>query len=144
MCVSTNTNQQSGILSQNQHATSSTEQRGEKLEDLNRLTASELIFPSGAPSLIGQSLVLGISITPSMMACATCTPLGPNSRARLCPVARRANLPLANEALVARAEIDAVVPVMIRDGGCGDDSTESRRSGSTACAKRKNPRLRAT
>lgn len=105
------------------------------------LTASELIFPSGAPPLTGQSWVLGISITPSIIACATCTPLGPNSLARLCPVALRANFPLANEDIVADPLKDAVAPVIINEGGWGEVSTDSSRSGSVAWAKRKKPRL---
>lgn len=100
------------------------------------LTASALIFPSGSPPLTGQSCVLGISITPSIIACATWTPLGPNSLARLCPVALSANFPLANEAEVADPRREAVAPVRIKEGGWGEDSTESRRSGSVACAKR--------
>jgi hypothetical protein len=97
-----------------------------------KLTASLLIFPSGTPPLTGQSLVLGISITPSMIAWATWIPLGPNSLARDCPVALTANFPLANEDMVADPLKDAVAPVIIKEGGCGELSTDSKRSGRVA------------
>ena len=81
-----------------------------------KLTASALIFASSPPSTF-HSLVRGISITPSMTACATCTPRGPNSRARLCARARRANFPVAKEAQFAEPLSAAVAEVKIRVGG---------------------------
>lgn len=82
-----------------------------------------------------------MSITPSMMACATWTPRGPNSRARLCVNPRTANLPAAKVANRADPRTDAVAPVTISVGGCGEDGTASRRDGSVCCAKLKRPRL---
>ena len=67
---------------------------------------------------------------PSIMACATWTPLGPNSRARLWPNARAANLPAAKEPQRAEPLMDAVAPVISREGGCGELETEERSRGS--------------
>ena len=80
-----------------------------------RLTASALIFASGLSKV--HSFVLGMSITPSMIACAICTPWGPNSLPRLCASARRANFPHAKLANVALPLREAVAPVKIRVGG---------------------------
>ena len=82
-----------------------------------------------------HSLVRGISMTPSMMACATCTPLGPNSRPSDCPSARRANLPVANDAHPTEPLSAAVAPVKISVGGCGR-CVDLRRRGSVAWEKR--------
>jgi hypothetical protein len=78
---------------------------------------------------------------PSIIACATCTPLGPNSRAKLCPTARNANLPEANEAQFAPPLRDAVAPVRRREGGWGELATEARRRGIVIWAKLKIPFL---
>ena len=79
-----------------------------------------------------------------MTACATCTPRGPNSRARLCARARRANFPVAKEAQFAEPLSAAVAEVNIRVGGWGDweeeegegEGTEARRRGRMAREKR--------
>lgn len=115
-----------------------------------KLTASGRIFASGPASFI-HSFVLGISITPSTFTCATCTPLGPNSLARLCDSERRANLPVEKEAQSAEPFMAAVAPVKMRVGGCCcgeeeaeeevEEGVEARRSGRTAREKRKAPRL---
>jgi hypothetical protein len=63
-------------------------------------------------------------------------PFGPNSLARLCPVALSANFPLANEDMVAEPRTEAVAPVMIKEGGYGEVGTDSRRRGSVAWEKR--------
>ena len=65
-----------------------------------------------------HALVLGISITPSIITCETWTPLGPNSRARLCANARRANFPDAKAENDAEPFRLAVAPVKMRVGGC--------------------------
>lgn len=52
-----------------------------------------------------------------------------------------ANLPLANVAVLARPLIDAVAPVAINVGGCGEVDTASKRSGRTFCEKRNRPEL---
>lgn len=49
-------------------------------------------------------------MTPSMIAWLTCTPFGPNSLARDCARARRANLPDANPAQLADPLTLAVAP----------------------------------
>lgn len=110
------------------------------MEDI-KLTASGANFPSLTPLLTGQSFVRGISITPSMMIWATWTPCGPNSLASDWPRALRANLPAAKLWNRADPFNDAVAPVIRRDGGWDDPSTEARRDGRTCWAKRKNPRL---
>jgi len=95
---------------------------------------SGLIFASGASNF--HSFVLGISITPSMMAWTTCTPFGPNSRAKDCDRALMANLPVAkleNNAPPLRA---AVAEVKINVGGLlGEAFSVSSRSGRTALEK---------
>lgn len=68
-------------------------------------------------------------MSPSMTACATWTPLGPNSRAKDWLSARRANLPAAKEEKLAEALRDAVAPVRIRVGGCGEVDVASSRRG---------------
>lgn len=80
-----------------------------------RLTASGLSFASSCPR--SHDLVRGISMTPSMTACDTWTPCGPNSRARDCARARSANLAEAKEAKFADPLRLAVAPVKIRVGG---------------------------
>lgn len=64
-----------------------------------------------------------------MMACDTCTPCGPNSRARDCARARSANLAEAKSAQLVEPLMLAVAPVKIRVGGRGDMSLALRRSG---------------
>lgn len=78
---------------------------------------------------------------PSIIACATWTPLGPNSRAKLCPKARMANLPAAKEPQSAEPFIDAVAPVMSKEGGCGELETEERRRGRAFWEKLYRPSL---
>jgi len=56
-------------------------------------------------------------MTPSITACATWTPLGPNSRARDWARARKANLPVAKEEQRAEPLREAVAPVKMRVGG---------------------------
>ena len=80
------------------------------------LTPSALILASGPASCI-HSLVRGISMTPSMMAWDTCTPLGPNSLARDCDRARNAYLPVLKEDIMALDLTEAVAPVNISVGG---------------------------
>ena len=109
-----------------------------KRKEKNQLTASGLIFASGASNF--HSLVLSISITPSITAWATCTPRGPNSLARLCVSARRANLPVAKADVKADPFSAAVAPVKMRVGGCGR-LVDWRRRGRVAWEKRKAPRL---
>ena len=82
-----------------------------------------------------------MSMTASMMAWATCTPFGPNSRARDWLSARTANLPAAKVAKLAEPRTEAVAPVMIRDGGYFDSPTEASSNGSVACAKLNSPSL---
>lgn len=53
---------------------------------------------------------------PSTMACATCTPLGENSRASDCDSARTLNFPAAKAALDGPPFSEAVAPVKIRLG----------------------------
>lgn len=104
------------------------------------LTALALIFPSGPG--ISHSFVFGISITPSIIACPTCTPLGPNSLARLCASALNANFPVAKLEQLALPFTEAVAPVKISVGECsGVGEREERRSGRTAREKRKAPVL---
>lgn len=69
-------------------------------------------------------------------------PRGPNSLARHCPRARDADLPVAKEAKFAEPLMEAVAPVMRREGGHLEISTEARRRGSACCAKKKRPRLK--
>lgn len=107
------------------------------------LTESGEMSPSGAPllNLCLYSASRGMSMPPSMMACATWTPRGPNSLASDCVIALAANLPAAKLANFALPLMEAVAPVTIRDGGCGDESTDSRSKGSVLWAKRKRPWL---
>lgn len=107
-------------------------------EKYETLTAAGSNLPSSPKS---HPLVRGISMTPSTTTWATCTPLGPNSRARLWASARRANLALAKEAQEALPFTDAVAPVKIRDAGCGDDGPVARRRGSRSWEKWKAPFL---
>ena len=94
--------------------------------------ASGEILPSSPKS---HSLVRGMSITPSMTACATCTPCGPNSLARDWAIARRANFVVAKAAKRAEPLTDAVAPVNIRDGGCGEVLVDDWRRGRMAWEK---------
>lgn len=96
------------------------------------LTASGLIFASGASNF--QSLVLSMSIIPSIMAWATCTPFGPNSRANDWAKALMANLPVAKEEHSAEPLIAAVAEVKMRVGGYSAEVALSS-SGRQACAK---------
>lgn len=102
------------------------------------LTASGSIFP---PSPKSHSFVLGISMTPSITACAICTPFGPNSLARLCAIALRANFIVAKAAKFAEPFTEAVAPVKMRLGGWGEVLVEARRRGRVAWAKLKEPLL---
>lgn len=81
----------------------------------------------------------GMSMPPSMMACATWTPRGPYSRASDCVIALAANLPAAKFAKFALPLMLAVAPVTIKDGGCGDESTDSSSKGRVFWAKWKRP-----
>lgn len=72
---------------------------------------------------------------PSMTARATCTPLGPNSRARDWVMARWANLPAAKVLKKAEPRTEAVAPVTRREGGLGEESTAERRRGRAFWAK---------
>jgi hypothetical protein len=56
-------------------------------------------------------------MTPSIIAWTVCTPLGPNSLAKLCASARIANLPVANDEHCAEPFIAAVADVNMRVGG---------------------------
>ena len=76
-----------------------------------------------------------------MMACATCTPLGPNSLANDWASALMANLPVANDEHKADPFMAAVADVKMRVGGYSPD-VPSRSRGSAACAKWKAPLLR--
>lgn len=79
---------------------------------------------------------------PSMMACATWMPLGPNSRVRDCTSARVANLLTAKDEKLADALSEAVAPVKISVGGClGCLDAAWRRRGRMACEKWKPPLL---
>jgi hypothetical protein len=99
------------------------------------LTPSGLSLASG-PIFVNNSLVLGILITPSMIACATCTPWGPNSFARLWLSALSAHLPVENELSCALDLTEAVAPVKISEGGYwGLLSTPLRRRGRVAWEK---------
>ena len=107
--------------------------KGKTKKKKKKLTACASIFASSFSNT--HLLVLGISITPSMMACATCTPRGPNSLPKLCDSARNAVLPVANEDVSAEPRIDAVAPVKMSVGGylgAGVAVTVERRSGSAA------------
>ena len=105
------------------------------------LTARLEIFASGFPLPTSQSFVFGISITPSTITCETCTPWGPNSRARDWDRARTAHFPVAKEAHIALPLTEAVAPVKIRVGGCADLGTEDRSSGIASREKRYPPLL---
>ena len=114
-----------------------------KKDPLVRLTASGLIFASSPSSF--HSFVLGISITPSIIACATCTPLGPNSLAKLCASALIANFPVAKLEHKALPFTEAVAPVKINVGGysgAGEEEPEARRRGRAAREKKYAPVLR--
>ena len=76
-----------------------------------------------------------------MMACDTCTPCGPNSRASDCARARSANMVEAKAAHSADPFMLAVAPVKIKVGGCGDIFLALRRSGRAPWAKLKPPFL---
>lgn len=76
-----------------------------------------------------------------MIACATCTPWGPYSRASDCARARKACLPVAKEEHCAEPLREAVAPVKIRVGGCTRVVVQERRKGRREWAKRKAPRL---
>jgi hypothetical protein len=102
------------------------------------LTACGLIFASGASNF--QSLVLSMSMTPSIIAWATCTPLGPNSRVSDWAKALIANLPVANEEHSAEPLIPAVADVKISVGGYSPEVALSR-SGRQAWAKWNAPLL---
>ena len=79
---------------------------------------------------------------PSMIACATCTPFDPNSRASDCARARELNLPDAKELQSAEPRREAVAPVTRSVGGCGGElETEARRRGRVFWAKLYKPRL---
>lgn len=86
-------------------------------EPRKKLTASGSNFPPSTPPFTSHPFVRGMSITPSTITWATCTPFGPNSRARLWPSARAANLPAAKVLKVDEPRIEAVAPVMSREGG---------------------------
>ncbi len=103
-------------------------------------TAAGLSFVSGPPSPTVHCFVRSTSMTPSTIACATCTPLGPNSLARLDDSARKANFPVAKDEDVALALTDAVAPVKISVGACSSLGLFSS-SGSVACEKLNAPRL---
>lgn len=75
----------------------------------SRLTASGLSFASSCSKT--YPFVRGISITPSTMTCATCTPLGPNSLAKDCERALRPNFALAKAPKRAEPRTLAVAPV---------------------------------
>lgn len=79
-----------------------------------------------------------------MIACATCTPCGPNSLPKLCESARSAFFPVAKEDVKADPRIEAVAPVKRRVGGylgAGEALTVERRRGRTERENRKAPRL---
>ena len=57
------------------------------------------------------SRILGVLIWPSMIACATCIPCGPNSRANDCDRALMPNFPTASAAKRAEPRKEAVAPV---------------------------------
>ncbi len=82
-------------------------------------------------------------MTPSITACATWTPLGPNSRARDWARARKANLPVAKEEHRAEPLREAVAPVKMRVGGWVRGEVEGglRRRGRVDWEKRKAPLL---
>lgn len=80
-----------------------------------QLTASGLNLASSCSKT--YALVRGISMTPSIIVCETWTPWGPNSLARDCASARKANFPVAKAAKVADPFTLAVAPVNIRVGG---------------------------
>jgi hypothetical protein len=78
---------------------------------------------------------------PSITACATCTPCGPNSRARDWLRARSANFPAEKAENWAEAFKDAVAPDTINDGGCCELGVAWRSNGRVFCAKTKNESL---
>lgn len=106
------------------------------------LTPSALIFASGGMSL-SHSFVLGISITPSMIACATWTPWGANSLAALWDRALNAYFPVEKDDILALLLTDAVAPVKMRVGGYFDEVSLAclSSSGIVAWEKRKAPLL---
>ena len=105
---------------------------------MGELTACGLIFASGASNF--QSLVLSMSMTPSIIACATCTPFGPNSRASDWAKALIANLPVAKEEHNAEPFMAAVADVKMSVGGYSPE-VAWRRSGRQAWAKWNAPLL---
>jgi hypothetical protein len=87
----------------------------------------------------------GISITPSITACATCTPFGANSFAIESDRARKANFEEANVAMSGLALTEAVAPVKISVGGylASESSACFSRRGKACCENRKAPFLTA-
>jgi hypothetical protein len=103
---------------------------------------SAAILASG-PASFSHSFVLGMSITPSIIAWETCTPCGPNSFAKLDDRARNAYLPVLKDDISALALTLAVAPVKMSVGGyVGDEPLERelRRRGRKAREKRNAPR----
>lgn len=104
-------------------------------------TASGLITLSSSTAFLASSpsmaRIRGPSMPLSMTARATCTPFGPNSRARDCPRARWANIPAAKVPNLAEPRREAVAPVMRRVGGfTGEAEMEVWRRGRACWAKR--------
>lgn len=81
------------------------------------LTASGFSLESSGPGSRPLSRPQGVSMPPSIMASATWTPLGANSRASDWVSARWANLPAAKEPKRAEPRMEAVAPVTISVGG---------------------------
>lgn len=104
--------------------------------------SSAPIFASGGWPCI-HSFVFGMSMTPSMIACATCTPCGANSFAMEVESARRANLAQAKADIRALALTLAVAPVKIRVGGylANLSSACFKSSGRLFCEKMRAPLL---
>ena len=107
-------------------------------EGLRILTAWGSSLASSCSSF--QAFVRGISMIPSMITWETCTPFGPNSRARDCANARRANFPVAKAEKLADPFRLPVAPVKIKVGGWGS-SFASRSRGRVPLAKRYPPFL---
>lgn len=84
--------------------------------------------------------VRGIRITPSIMACATCTPCGPNSSASDSARARSECFDTLKGCIHALALTPAVAPVNMRVG-TRPSPVALRRRGSVSLAKRKAPFL---
>ena len=104
--------------------------------------ASGSILPSGGESF-NHSFVLGMSITPSMMAWATCTPLGANSLATLWAKARIAYFAVLKLDMRALDFTEAVAPVKMRVGGYLAEGSSAcwRSRGRVCCEKKKAPLL---